>query len=100
ADRIAKGKKPLPAEYDAHHRIPQEYRNHPEFQGFDFDAPDNIRGIKGSRALWAGKAKAAYHDEITNWWALFRKDFPHASRTEIEAFAREIDKGYAKYYFK
>jgi RHS repeat-associated protein len=100
ADRIAKGKKPLPAEYDAHHRIPQEYRNNAEFKDFDFDAPDNVRGVKGTRALWAGKAKANYHQEITNWWSLFRQDFPHATRAEIEAFANQIDKGYAKYYFR
>ena len=49
-DRIKQGKKPLPSEYDAHHRIPQNYRDHPEFKDFDFDAPSNIRGIRGSRA--------------------------------------------------
>ncbi|GAB3959988.1 hypothetical protein GCM10027614_80690 [Micromonospora vulcania] len=44
--RIQQGKKPLPAEYDAHHRIPQEYRNRPDFKDFDFDAPSNIRGSR------------------------------------------------------
>jgi RHS repeat-associated protein len=98
--RIQQGKKPLPAEYDAHHRIPQEYRNHPEFKGFDFDAPENIRGVKGWRALMSGKARANYHQEVTNWWNLFRERFPNATRSQIEKFANEIDKGYGRNYFR
>ncbi|MFC5926486.1 SpvB/TcaC N-terminal domain-containing protein [Micromonospora vulcania] len=98
--RIQQGKKPLPAEYDAHHRIPQEYRNRPDFKDFDFDAPSNIRGVKGWRAVGAGKARANYHGEITEWWRQFRLQFPSATRTQIEWFANQIDKGYARYYFR
>ncbi|MEG3863806.1 hypothetical protein, partial [Microcoleus sp. herbarium12] len=99
-DRIKQGKKPLPSEYDAHHRIPQEYRNHPEFKDLDFDAPSNIRGVKGNRALWAGKARADYHGEITMWWKQFREKFPNARRSQIETFAADIDKAYQRFYFR
>lgn len=100
AARISAGKKPLPAEVDAHHRIPQEYRGHPEFKDFDFDAPSNIRGVKGWRAVDSGLARANYHGEITEWWRQFRIKFPQASRSQIEQFAAQIDKGYARNYFR
>src|SRR5262249_25600536 len=50
AQQHAEGCPRLPDEYDAHHRIPQEYMDHPEFKDFDFHHPSNIQGVKGSRA--------------------------------------------------
>jgi hypothetical protein len=100
ASRIGQGNKPLPVELDAHHRIPQEYRGHPEFKDFDFDAPQNIRGVKGWRALLAGRARVNYHAEISEWWRQFRTKFPNATCSQIEHFAKQIDKGYARYYFR
>lgn len=44
AARAAEGKSRLPEDWDAHYRIPQEYREHPDFKDFDFDAPSNIHG--------------------------------------------------------
>jgi len=75
----------LPSDYDAHHRIPQAYRDHAEFEGFDFDAPENIRGVAGSRA------DANVHQEITNQWSDFQRGFPNATRIQVEAFADAID---------
>ena len=98
--RIQAGKKPLPSEYDAHHRIPQEYRDHPQFKNFDFDAPSNIRGVKGNRAFYAGKAQRPYHQEITNWWAEFRAKYPKPTRQQIENFANQIDNIYGRYYYR
>ncbi|MBB5960753.1 hypothetical protein FHS29_007381 [Saccharothrix tamanrassetensis] len=49
AELWRQGKLRLPDDWDAHHAIPQEYRNHPEFKDFDFDAPSNIRA---SGAMW------------------------------------------------
>src|SRR5262249_53861945 len=65
ADRHENGLPRLPDDYDAHHRIPQEYREHPEFKDFDFDAPKNIQGVKGSRS------DENIHQDITNAWAVF-----------------------------
>ncbi|MFM8218656.1 MAG: RHS repeat-associated core domain-containing protein, partial [Planctomycetaceae bacterium] len=50
AQRYSQGLPRLPDDYDAHHRIPQEYVDHPEFLAFDFHQPANIQGVKGSRA--------------------------------------------------
>lgn len=60
ADRHAHGLPRLPDDYDAHHAIPQRYREHPEFGNFDFDDPSNIRGVKGPRA------DVNIHQQITN----------------------------------
>lgn len=78
---------------DAHHRIPQEYRNRPDFKDFDFDAPSNIQGIKGSRA------DVNDHQQITNKWAEFRSANPYATRAQIESFARDIDVRFAQDWF-
>src|SRR5262249_36908751 len=63
AARAAQGRPRLPDDWDAHHRIPQEYRSHPEFRGFDFDAPENVQGVKGARS------DVNIHQEITEQWA-------------------------------
>ncbi|MFJ6704960.1 MULTISPECIES: hypothetical protein [unclassified Streptomyces] len=90
------GLKRLPDDWDAHHAIPQEYRDDPQFEGFDFDAPSNMRGIPGSRMQSRG---ANVHQEITNQWKWFGDMNPNASRAEIEDFAAQIDRGYGAYYW-
>ncbi|MFC9686249.1 DUF6531 domain-containing protein [Streptomyces sp. NPDC056948] len=90
------GRTRLPADWDAHHAIPQEYRGHPEFADFDFDHPSNMRGILGSRS---GGRATNHHQDITNHWADFRAANPNASRAEIESFARTIDEGFRDYYW-
>lgn len=94
AARHAEGKSRLPDDWDAHHRIPREYREHPEFKDFDFDAPSNIQGVKGSRA------DVNIHQEITNRWAEFRRTNPNATRAQIEAFAREIDVQFQQHWWQ
>ncbi|MEU4742211.1 RHS repeat-associated core domain-containing protein [Actinosynnema sp. NPDC023658] len=84
----AQGKPRLPADWDAHHAIPQMYRNHPEFKDFDFDAPSNMRGVQGSRV--PGNT-TNHHQQITNRWDEFSRNNPNASRGQIEKFARRID---------
>ncbi|MFD8308906.1 polymorphic toxin-type HINT domain-containing protein [Streptomyces sp. NPDC059690] len=90
------GYKRLPDDWDAHHAIPQEYRNHPEFQDFDFDAPSNMRGLPGSRMNSRG---ANVHQEITNQWKWFRDMNPNPTRAQIEDFAGQIDRGYGAYFW-
>jgi RHS repeat-associated protein len=94
AARAAAGKSRLPEDWDAHHRIPQEYREHREFSGFDFDDPDNIRGVKGNRA------DVNVHQRITNLWAEFGEQNPQATRQQIEAFASDIDMKFQQYWWQ
>lgn len=84
----AQGKPRLPNDWDAHHAIPQAYRNHPEFKDFDFDAPENIRGVPGSRL--PGRT-TNHHQQITNRWDEFARANPNASRSDIEKFAERVD---------
>jgi len=91
------GLKRLPDEWDAHHAIPQEYRDDPQFAGFDFDSASNMRGIPGSRMQSRG---ANVHQEITNQWKWFRDMNPSASRAQVEDFAAQIDRGYGAYYWR
>ncbi|MEU0880187.1 RHS repeat-associated core domain-containing protein [Lentzea sp. NPDC005914] len=92
ADLGRQGKPRLPDDWDAHHAIPQEYRNHPEFKDFDFDAPSNIRGVPGSRTNSPNHGRADnHHQDITNRWADFGRQNPNANRSQIEDFARRID---------
>jgi len=93
ASRAAEGKSRLPDDWDAHHRIPQEYRGKPEFKDFDFDAPSNIQGVQGSRS------DANIHQQITNLWADFRSTHGNATRAEVEAFARDIDVRFQHYWW-
>jgi hypothetical protein len=88
--------KRLPDDWDAHHAIPQEYRNHPEFGDFDFDAPSNMRGVPGSRMKSRG---ANIHQEITNQWKWFHDVNPNPSRAQIEEFTGQIDRGYGAYFW-
>ncbi|MFF3920719.1 hypothetical protein ACFYZB_46510 [Streptomyces sp. NPDC001852] len=90
------GMQRLPKDWDAHHAIPQEFRDHPEFAGFDFDAPSNMRGIPGSRMQ---SRLANVHQDITNQWKWFGDMNPNATRAEIEDFADQIDRGYGAYYW-
>ncbi|MCX4468532.1 polymorphic toxin-type HINT domain-containing protein [Streptomyces albidoflavus] len=90
------GMKRLPKDWDAHHAIPQEYRNHPEFGDFDFDAPSNMRGVPGSRMKSRG---ANVHQDITNQWKWFHDMNPNPSRAQIEDFAGQIDRGYGAYFW-
>jgi RHS repeat-associated protein len=94
AERHSKGSSRLPDDYDAHHRIPQEYMEHPDFHKFDFHAPDNIQGVKGSRA------DVNTHQDITNDWAKFREDNPKATGAEVRDFASKIDDKYKDHWFK
>ena len=93
AAQHAEGKARLPDDWDAHHRIPQEYRDHPEFRDFDFHAPSNIQGVKGSRA------DVNLHQDVTNLWADFRKANPQATRAQIEDFAQEMDVRFQKHWW-
>jgi hypothetical protein len=96
--RASTGRQPIPPGYEAHHRIPQEYRYHPEFKGFDFDDPRNIRAVGGWRS------GINIHQMITNAWTTFRQVYRSASReptrAEIKAFARRIDGAYGRWYLK
>ena len=94
ADRAARGEARLPDDWDAHHRIPQEYIDHPEFKDFDFHQPSNIQGVKGSRA------DVNIHQKITNEWTDFRALNPNATRAQIEEFAATMDAKYAQFWFK
>ncbi|MGW7710795.1 polymorphic toxin-type HINT domain-containing protein [Streptomyces sp. NPDC054771] len=91
------GIKRLPDDWDAHHAIPQEYRNHPEFSNFDFDAPSNMRGVPGSRMKSRG---ANVHQDITNQWKWFGDMNSNPSRAQIEDFAKQIDRGYGAYFWR
>jgi hypothetical protein len=94
ASRAAEGKSRLPDDWDAHHKIPQEYRDHPDFKKFDFDAPENIQGVKGSRA------DVNVHQDITNQWADFRKANPNATGQQIKDFALKIDSMFQQHWWK
>jgi RHS repeat-associated protein len=94
ASRAAEGKARLPEDYDAHHRIPRAYEDHPEFSDFDFHDPANIHGVPGSRT------RMNVHQEVTNEWEAFREANPNASREQIEDFAKQIDKTYGGQWFK
>ncbi len=89
----SQGKPELPSEWDAHHRIPQEYRNHPDFKGFDFDAPENLRGVSSYRNGFD------VHQEITREWGQFNDSNPFATRAQIEQFADSIDAKYGYTYW-
>ena len=94
--RVGQGRRPLPPHYDAHHRIPQEYRNHPQFKGFNFDHPSNIRGVKSHRS----PDGINIHGEISEYWRQFQTKNPQATRAQIEAFAKRIDESYRHWYYK
>ncbi len=94
AQRYAEGKPRLPSDYDAHHRIPQRYQEHSEFQDFDFHQPNNIKGVKGARS------DTNVHQDITNEWENFHKSNPSASRGDIESFANYIDQKYSSHWFE
>lgn len=91
--REQEGKPPLPPEWDAHHRIPQKYRNHPGFDDFDFDDARNIRGVKGRMA------DVNVHQQITNEWRSFDRQNSNPSRKEIERFAEYIDSKYGHEFY-
>ncbi len=93
AERNANGLPHLPNDYDAHHEIPQRYKNHPEFNDFDFHDPSNIRGVKGSRA------DVNTHQDITNHWADFAASNPNATRSQIEAFRDQIDSKFGNHWY-
>ncbi|SCF30097.1 intein C-terminal splicing region/intein N-terminal splicing region/RHS repeat-associated core domain-containing protein [Micromonospora chokoriensis] len=96
ADLAKNGQPRLPRDWDAHHAIPQYYRNHPEFDDFDFDSPANMRGVQGSRAGPGNNI----HQQITNMWADFQRAAPNASRSSIEMFAGHIDNLFGQHYWK
>ncbi|MFE1901437.1 ricin-type beta-trefoil lectin domain protein [Streptomyces yangpuensis] len=91
------GFKRLPDDWDAHHAIPQEYRDHPEFSDFDFDAPSNMRGVPGSRMKSRG---ANVHQDITDQWRYFRDMNPNPTRAQIEDLAGQVDRGYGDYFWR
>jgi RHS repeat-associated protein len=89
----AAGRNRLPDDWDAHHRIPQVYKDHPEFKSFDFNDPANVRGVRGSRSA------VNTHQDITNEWEAFRASNPNATRAQIEAFADQIDAKYQQHWY-
>ncbi|MDB5342830.1 MAG: tandem-95 repeat protein [Schlesneria sp.] len=100
AERAAQGKPRLPEDYDSHHRIPQEYMDHPDFKDFDFHQPSNQQGVRGSRPNAGTGIVTNTHQLITNEWAEFRRLNPNATRAQIEAFAKQIDAQYAQHWFQ
>jgi hypothetical protein len=68
--------------------------DHPEFQDFDFHQPSNIKGVKGARA------DINTHQDITNSWEDFHRDFPNANRAQIEAFSHHIDEVFYDHWFR
>lgn len=97
ADLALNGVPRLPRDWDAHHRIPQMYRDHPEFANFDFDAPSNIRGVPGNRA---GSGTANVHNHVTQEWNEFAAANPNATASQIEAFANRIDATFEGYWWR
>lgn len=97
ADLAARGEPRLPKDWDAHHRVPQMYRDHPGFSDFDFDAPSNIRGVPGNRV---GTGEANIHSHITNEWNRFAAQHPNATRAQIENFATRIDAQFEGYWWR
>ena len=89
ADRWANDLPPVPKDWDVHHKIPQYYRDHPDFADFDFHDPSNLVGVQGSRS------DNNIHQQITNEWSEFQRQNPNATRSEIEAFRDAIDSKYA-----
>ena len=89
----SQGEGELPSEWDAHHRIPQEYRGHPEFNDFDFDGPENVRGVSSSRNGFD------VHQQLTDEWSSFRQTTPNATRAQIEQFANGLDAKYGSTYW-
>ncbi|MBW3613907.1 MAG: hypothetical protein KY439_01170 [Actinobacteria bacterium] len=95
---LAKQRQPrLPDNWDAHHRIPQMYRDRMDFADFHFDAPDNILGVPGNRA---GTGVQNIHNQVTQRWGDFARSNPNASRAEIEAFAERIDVDFEGYWWR
>jgi RHS repeat-associated protein len=92
------GKPPLPKGIDAHHRIPQYYRDthHPEFLDFDFDAPENIQPISGSSSV----PRNNLHQKLTNDWKEFQETHEGATRAEIEQFADKMDEKYHDLWYR
>jgi hypothetical protein len=76
----------LPSDWDAHHRIPQIYRDHPEFTDFDFDHPDNIRVVSSGRGI-----SVATHSQVTEVWGNWQDDNPNPTREQIEQMADAVD---------
>lgn len=97
ADLASRGVPRLPRTWDAHHRIPQMYRGHPDFAGLDFDAPSNIRGVAGNRV---GSGVENIHNQITQQWNQFAAENPCASGSEIEDFASRIDETFGGYWWR
>jgi hypothetical protein len=99
ADRRANGLSEMPQDWDVHHRIPQEYMDHPEFRGFDFHAPANLRGVEGVSAN-AVRGVPNIHQQITNDWVSFGSVNPNATRAQIEKFASQLDRKYSRYWYR
>jgi RHS repeat-associated protein len=94
ADLRSRGKAALPFYWDAHHRIPWVFVDHPEFQDFDFDDPSNIRGVPGYYSNFN------VHGLITAEWQNFRRAYPNATRFQIESFAKQIDIEFGNYFWE
>ncbi|MEV0387957.1 SpvB/TcaC N-terminal domain-containing protein [Nonomuraea sp. NPDC050643] len=90
------GLKRLPDDWDSHHRIPQVFRDHPDFKDFDFHNPTNLRGVAGSRMNDRTKN---IHQDITTDWERWRANNPNATRAQIEEFAKKIDEKYSAHYW-
>jgi hypothetical protein len=97
AQLASDGKPRLPDDWDAHHVIPQMYRDQPEFQDFDFDAPSNIAGVPGNRA---GLGVGNIHNQVTQMWADFAEANSNASRSMIEGFATRVRATFEGYWWR
>jgi RHS repeat-associated protein len=93
ADRHSQGRPRLPDDWDVHHRIPQKYKDHPDFKDFDFHQPSNLKGVKGNRT------DMNTHQRITNEWEEFGRQNPNATKVQIEDFANQLDTKYANDWF-
>ncbi|MCL2395822.1 MAG: TIGR02269 family lipoprotein [Acidimicrobiaceae bacterium] len=83
--------------WDAHHIIPQIYRNDPRFEDFDFDAPSNIRGVPGNNE---GLGVANIHNQVTQMWKEWQKANPNATRPQIEAFAQRVNAQFEGFWWR
>lgn len=90
------GRGPLPSDYDAHHQIPQKYRNHPELVDRDLHHPSNIRGAPNRKNKIC---KSNVHQSITDRWEEWGRRNPGATGDQIEGFAQQIDKKYHRFFY-
>jgi hypothetical protein len=79
----ADGRSRLPAHWDVHHSVPQQLRSDPRLQGFDIDAPSQMRGVPGYRQPGP---QTNVHSLMDQEWRQFLRGTPNATRQELLDF--------------